>query len=98
MQGESGAEGADDFVGIHFYDWFMSGWFVLFWPSALAGFAGVPEGLGAGLVIRQHLADGGEEQVAGDFGELAGVGLVIHWVAWCIYDNGEASTHSNTLF
>lgn len=78
MAGVSEAEGSDGFLVIHFYDWFMSGKLVLFWPSALAGFAGFPEGLGAGLVIRQHLADGGEEQVAGDFGELAGVGLVIH--------------------
>ena len=75
MAGVSETEGTDGFLVGHLV-WL--GWRLELKPSALAGFAGVPEGLGAGLVIRQHLADGGEEQVAGDFGELAGVGLVIH--------------------
>jgi hypothetical protein len=35
----------------HFYDWFMSGWFVPFWPSALAGFEGLPEGTIAGRIF-----------------------------------------------
>ncbi len=34
--GES--EGSDGFLVSHFYDWFMIGKLVLFWPSALAGF------------------------------------------------------------